>query len=205
MSRGFGEGQVLVLTMTHISRSRSRDMPLGVHQLHPYQTHLIDHPVVLSSTSPIKRLSGCCAFFCCGSRTTLRCLQHLFAMSDASMSFITSDPATSQPSLLDAPSNGSGDEVDSLPESETDSDEVTVSESDFGESDAEKEWKESLQQLEMMLTMVLVPMAGKYFGRRFAYWGQSPPSRMAGSCFGKALTIPCRMEAVHGVEIPRQN
>jgi len=90
-------------------------------------------------------------------------------MSDADASFI-SDPSTSQPSLLDPPSNGDTDEVDSLPSSEPDSDEsLTVS--DLDESDAEKEWKESLQQLELLLTMVVVPYAGKYFGRKFAYWG----------------------------------
>lgn len=29
-----------------------------------------------------------------------------------------------------------------------------------------------MQQLELLLTMVLVPYAGKYFGRRAAYWGE---------------------------------
>lgn len=42
------------------------------------------------------------------------------------------------------------------------------------ESDAEREWKESLQQLELLLTMVVVPYVGKYFGRKCAYWGKSP-------------------------------
>lgn len=40
-------------------------------------------------------------------------------------------------------------------------------------SDAEREWNESLQQLELLLTMVLVPYLGKYFGRKCAYWGRS--------------------------------
>ncbi len=73
-------------------------------------------------------------------------------------------------SFLEPPSNGDDDsEVDSLP-SEPDSDDVTVSEDDY-ESDAEREWKESLQQLELLLSMVIVPYVGKYFGRKFAYWG----------------------------------
>jgi hypothetical protein len=38
-------------------------------------------------------------------------------------------------------------------------------------SDAEREWNESLQQVELLLTMVLVPYLGKYFGRKCAYWG----------------------------------
>ena len=65
--------------------------------------------------------------------------------------------------------NGDNDplgDVDSLPESEP-----TLSDGDEEESDAEREWKESLQQLELLLTMVIVPYAGKYFGRKFAYWG----------------------------------
>lgn len=82
-----------------------------------------------------------------------------------------SESSTSQPSIIDAPptpltENG---ELDDLP-SEPDSDDVTVSEEE-GESDAEREWKESMQQLELLLSMVLVPYLGKYFGRKFAYWG----------------------------------
>ena len=38
------------------------------------------------------------------------------------------------------------------------------------QSDAQAEWEASLQQLELVLTMVIVPYAGKYFGRKFAYW-----------------------------------
>ena len=86
-------------------------------------------------------------------------------MSDASLSA----PDFPQSSLIDAPSNDSG-EIDSLP-SEADSDDVTISE-DYSESDAEREWRESLQQLELLLSMVIVPYLGKYFGRKFAYWGK---------------------------------
>ena len=69
-------------------------------------------------------------------------------------------PATSTPD----------DEIDSLPDSAP-SDDIDDDE-EQEESDAEKEWKESLQQLELILTMVLVPYAGKYFGRKCAYWGK---------------------------------
>lgn len=56
------------------------------------------------------------------------------------------------------------EDVDSLPSS--------LDSSDVGseESDAEREWNESLQQLELLLTMVVVPYLGKYFGRKCAYW-----------------------------------
>jgi hypothetical protein len=93
-----------------------------------------------------------------------------FNMSDASLS--ASD--FPQSSIIDAPSNDS-DEIDSLP-SEADSDDVAVSE-DYSESDAEREWRESLQQLELLLSMVIVPYLGKYFGRKFAYWGKLASGR----------------------------
>lgn len=94
-------------------------------------------------------------------------------MSDEMMS--------SDPSLLEIPTNGSEDNVDSLPESEPDSDDETVSESDYNDSDADRQWKESLEQLELMLSMVIVPYAGKYFGRKFAFWGTGP-SAMSSPC-----------------------
>ena len=62
----------------------------------------------------------------------------------------------------------SEDEVASLPSvSTSDSDMETLSE---GYSDAEDEWRESIEQLELLLSMVLVPFVGKYLGRKCAYW-----------------------------------
>jgi Mitochondrial import 2 len=84
--------------------------------------------------------------------------------------------SSSDPSLLEMPTHGSEDDVDSLPESQPDSDELTVSDSDYDNSDADRQWKESLEQLELLLSMVIVPYAGKYFGRKFAFWGSSPTS-----------------------------
>ena len=87
-------------------------------------------------------------------------------------SSFTSDASASQPTLIDPPTNGSDGDIDSLPESQSDLDNVTISESELEESDAEKEWNESLEQLELLLSMVIIPYAGKYFGRKFAYWGK---------------------------------
>ncbi|KAF2221841.1 hypothetical protein BDZ85DRAFT_264478 [Elsinoe ampelina] len=64
----------------------------------------------------------------------------------------------------------SGDDIDSLPSTSASSTSVSPSEEE-AENDAEREWRESLQQLELLLTMVLVPYLGKYFGRKAAYWG----------------------------------
>lgn len=69
--------------------------------------------------------------------------------------------------IEDASPEYDADEVDSLPSSE-DSSDLDSEE----ESDAQKEWEASLQQLELVLTMVIVPYAGKYFGRKFAYWSK---------------------------------
>lgn len=60
-------------------------------------------------------------------------------------------------------------DIDSLPSSSTSS---SVDEEEYV-SDAEREWRESLQQMELLLTMVMVPYIGKYFGRKFAYYGIS--------------------------------
>ncbi|KAF2628079.1 hypothetical protein BU25DRAFT_457943 [Macroventuria anomochaeta] len=58
-------------------------------------------------------------------------------------------------------------DIDSLPSSSTSS---SVDEDEYV-SDAEREWRESLQQMELLLTMIMVPYIGKYFGRKFAYYG----------------------------------
>lgn len=59
------------------------------------------------------------------------------------------------------------DEIDSLPSI---SSSVLDSEDD---SDAQEEWERSLEQIQLLLTMVIVPFAGKYLGRKFAYWSWS--------------------------------
>lgn len=59
------------------------------------------------------------------------------------------------------------DETDSLPSTEI-SDYTSI----YENSDAQEEWETSLQQLEMVLTMVIVPYVGKYIGRKFAYWSR---------------------------------
>ncbi|KAF3931964.1 hypothetical protein ABW20_dc0102084 [Dactylellina cionopaga] len=59
-------------------------------------------------------------------------------------------------------SSSDNNDVESIPSESTERD---------GDSDAELEWQESIKQLEMLLTMVLVPFAGKWLGRRCAFWG----------------------------------
>ncbi|KAI1653333.1 hypothetical protein F4813DRAFT_393781 [Daldinia decipiens] len=66
--------------------------------------------------------------------------------------------------MADTPGSDN-DDIDSLPSTSTES--FTTDDDDF---DAQKEWEQSLEQLQLLLTMVLVPFAGKYLGRKFAYW-----------------------------------
>jgi hypothetical protein len=54
--------------------------------------------------------------------------------------------------------------------------------SDDGLSDAQREWEASLEQLQLLLTMIILPFAGKFLGRKFAYWSMwsCVQRRMAG-------------------------
>ncbi len=67
------------------------------------------------------------------------------------------------------------DDLDSLPSISTDE---IYSDDDEYDDDAQAEWERSLEQIQMLLTMVIVPFVGKYFGRKFAYWSEfsSSPS-----------------------------
>lgn len=68
------------------------------------------------------------------------------------------------------------DDIDSLPSTSTES-----FDSDQDDYDAQKEWEHSLEQLQLLLTMIIVPFAGKYFGRKFAYWSTLfSPSQLYG-------------------------
>ena len=68
--------------------------------------------------------------------------------------------------IPEVPPASDRDDVDSL---------ASISSGDLsseGDSDAQREWEASLEQLQLILTMVLIPFAGKYFGRKFAYWSE---------------------------------
>jgi len=84
----------------------------------------------------------------------------------ASESFVLSDVPRSE-----------NDDVDSIPSIST-----SILIDDYDE--AQREWDASLEQLQLLLTVVLVPFVGKYLGRKFAYWSWAR-----------------YMEWTHGVEI----
>lgn len=86
-------------------------------------------------------------------------------------------PSASNPSLatsaymvssIDHYTSASDDEIASLPSETTSASDLETLSDDY--SDAEEEWRESIEQLELLMTMVLVPFIGKYLGRKCAYW-----------------------------------
>lgn len=86
-----------------------------------------------------------------------------------SSSFVIPDTAAS--------SSDRDDDVDSLPSI---SSSILDSDSEADPSDAQKEWEASLEQLQLLLTMIVMPFAGKFLGRKFAYWSKIPsPQEMA--------------------------
>lgn len=82
------------------------------------------------------------------------------------------------PSIYNSYQSASDDEIASLPSETTAESDLEDDLSLSGYSDAEEQWRESIQQLELLLTMVIVPFIGKYFGRKCAYWGTSLSCRM---------------------------
>lgn len=38
---------------------------------------------------------------------------------------------------------------------------------------AQQEWEESIHQLQQLFSIVLLPLLGKYLGRRWSYWAYS--------------------------------
>lgn len=84
-------------------------------------------------------------------------------MSDQSYQNIPSNPISH--------ASSDTDELDSLPSTSASTTSMSPSE-EYYANEADREWRESLQQLELVLTMVLIPYVGKYFGRKAAYWGE---------------------------------
>ncbi len=66
--------------------------------------------------------------------------------------------------ISDSSPPSDNDDIDSLPSISSG---VLDSEA---ESDAQREWEKSLEEIQLLLTMVIVPFVGKYIGRRFAFW-----------------------------------
>lgn len=81
------------------------------------------------------------------------------AMTSSTESFVVADRALS-------PDHDDDDDVDSLPSISS----SILDSSEADSSDAQREWEASLEQLQLLLTMIIMPFAGKFLGRKFAYW-----------------------------------
>ncbi|KAI5818635.1 hypothetical protein BZA77DRAFT_385725 [Pyronema omphalodes] len=104
-------------------------------------------------------------------------------MTPSSSIYTPSDLSFSQASFLDA-STPAMSEFDDVERSEgrnqdfgrentegnvrqEDLESITGTETD---DEAEQEWQESLQQLNLLVSLVVLPFFGKWIGRRCAYW-----------------------------------
>lgn len=84
----------------------------------------------------------------------------------------TSESIVDIPSSFAADPANDDDDVDSLPSTSTTPSTDLDSEAD---TDAQAEWERGIEQLQLLMSMVLVPFLGKYFGRKFAYWSEQSP------------------------------
>lgn len=53
---------------------------------------------------------------------------------------------------------------------------------------AQQEWEESLEQLQQLISVVLLPVLGKWLGRRWSYTGQY----FSSSSFCSSVYLPCK-------------
>lgn len=90
-------------------------------------------------------------------------------------------PDVSRTSSAGGDDDGRDEDVDSLSSIST-----SILDSDSSDlSDAQREWEASLEQLQLLLTMIVMPFAGKFLGRKFAYWSK---------CFFPVLSVGLRKE-----------
>ena len=93
-------------------------------------------------------------------------------------------------------SGSDNDDIDSLPSTSTES-----FDSDEDYDDAQREWEASIQQLELLLTMIIIPFAGKYFGRKFSYWSRTFPAPMG----IPESNVRRRLGKIHGMATRRRD
>ena len=130
-------------------------------------------------------------------------------------------PPSADPELTEIDPRPADDEeefeIDSLPSSRlSSSPTLTSSDVSHRQTDAEREWRESIQQLELILSLMIVPFLGKYFGRKAAYWGElfsgwnpaksstNEGSKEVQDVLTLCLGVTLRLGEIHDVEVPRR-
>lgn len=165
---------------------------------------------------------GCIVYFECFDTVERHHLFSLHTVARLSISLILlrgciaiSAIMAAADSLIDLQDtyNEKEDDIDSLPSTSTSTSDI-YSDAD---SDAQAEWDRSLDQLQLLLTMMIVPWMGKYFGRKFAYWSMFCLFRNRiglarhGSIRTKVrrikhlLTIAARLGTIHGMDARRRS
>ncbi|KAA8916706.1 hypothetical protein TRICI_001164 [Trichomonascus ciferrii] len=82
-------------------------------------------------------------------------------MEDGPENFIIHEEVELREMRMDAPSSDGDIE---------DNDSVSSDDSTYDEDDAQQQWEESVEQLQKLFTLIILPLTGKFFGRRFAYY-----------------------------------
>jgi hypothetical protein len=92
------------------------------------------------------------------------------------VSFESSSTTTARQQSTKTPSPPSTSSISSYPSSISSS---SDSSSDSDEEDEEyeraliqEEWNESMRQMQMLFSLVLMPFFGRWWGRRWSYWGK---------------------------------
>lgn len=67
-------------------------------------------------------------------------------------------------------STSSLDSYPSLPSESEDDDSDLDSEEEHAM--IQEEWEESLKQMEIVFSVILIPFFGRWYGRQFGYWGE---------------------------------
>lgn len=61
---------------------------------------------------------------------------------------------------------------------------------------AQQEWEESIQQLQQLVSMVLLPVVGKYLGRKWSYWCKHSPTLKIINAYRSFFSV-CTLRSSH--------
>lgn len=82
-------------------------------------------------------------------------------------------PSATAPSVDGSDDDAAAASSLSYPSSEASYDSDDGDDDDDQHALIQEEWEESMRQLEMVCSVILLPFLGKWWGRKFAFWGES--------------------------------
>ncbi|OCF32518.1 hypothetical protein I317_00283 [Kwoniella heveanensis CBS 569] len=90
-------------------------------------------------------------------------------------------PVGSSTSLPSYPSSIDSDDASSdVSSTETDTEDGDLDSEAAIHAMIQEEWEESLRQMEVVLSIVIMPFFGKWFGRQWSYWAWARYQRLGG-------------------------